>query len=241
MVKLIKNEFKKFSNSYINFVSFAAMLFPVLFTAPIYYFTDNFRFEWHAYINSLHLFYGIFIGSLIPSFIAIFSIHYEFKEGTMKNLVTSPYSRTQIIVSKIIYVSVFVFLLYIGAAILVVLSGLLIGLETSVADAVNVLKLLIIPGMTTVVLVPMMIFLTLVFKNFVVPAIIGFMGTVVGIPIINLGKSYFYPWMLPSNFFFKLSSTDALDLTMPIIVFLGFYSLFFILSILRFTKMDFDS
>ena len=29
MMKLVKNEFRKFSNSYIHIVSFAAMLFPV--------------------------------------------------------------------------------------------------------------------------------------------------------------------------------------------------------------------
>jgi hypothetical protein len=241
MIKIIKNEFKKYSNSYINFVSFAAMLFPILFTAPIYYFTDNFTFAWHAYITSLHLFYGIFLGSLIPSFIAIFSIYYEFKEGTMKNLLTSPHSRIQIIVSKMLYVSIFVIGLYIAAALLVLFSGMIIGLNTSFIDAINTLQMIIIPGMITIVLVPMMIFLTLVFKNFVVPVIIAFLGTVIGIPIINLGKSYFYPWMLPSNFFFRLSTTDSVNFIMPIVTFILFFGIFFILSIIRFKKMNFDN
>jgi hypothetical protein len=240
MITLIKNEFRKFSNSYINFVSFAAMLFPVLFTSLIYYFTDSFAFTWYAYISSLHLFYGIFLGSLIPSFVAIFSIYYEFKEGTMKNLVTSPYSRTQIIISKTLYVSLFVIGLYIAAAILVVLSGVLIGLDTSFQDVVHGLKMVIIPGMTTVVLVPLMIFLTLVFRNFVVPVIIAFLGTVVGIPIINLVTSYFYPWMIPSNFFFKLANPDAV-VTLPIIFLTGYIALFFVLSIIKFRRMDFDN
>ncbi len=241
MAILIKNEFRKFSNSYINIVAFAAMLFPVLFTAPIYFFTDNFTFAWHAYINSLHLFYGIFLGSLIPSFVAIFAIYYEFKEGTMKNLLTSPYNRTQIIVSKTIYISIFVIGLYFAAAVFVIASGLIIGLETSFTDVINTLKLVIIPGMTTIVLVPMMIFFTLVFKNFVVPAVIAFLGTVVGIPIINLGKSYFYPWMLPSNFFFRLSITDPVNFVMPVVTFVLFFGVFFMLSIFRFRTMDFDN
>ena len=158
----------------------------------------------------------------------------------MKNLVTSPYSRTQIIISKMLYVSVFVIGLYIAAAILVVLSGMLIGLDTSFADVAHGLKMVIVPGMTTVVLVPLMIFLTLVFRNFVVPVIIAFLGTVVGIPIINLVTSYFYPWMIPSNFFFKLANPDAV-VTLPIIFLTGYIALFFVLSIIKFRRMDFDS
>lgn len=240
MIRLIKNEFRKFSNSYINIVSFAAMSFPVVFTSLVYYFGDSFAFTWQAYINSLHLFYGIFLGSLIPSFVAIFSIYYEFKEGTMKNLVTSPYSRVQIIVSKTLYVSVFIIGLYIAAAILVVFSGVLIGLDTSFQDVVHGLKMVIVPGMTTVVFVPLMIYVTLIFRNFVVPVIITFIGTVIGIPIINLGNSYFYPWMIPSNFFFRLENPDAVA-TLPIVFLIGYIALFFLLSIIKFRRMDFDS
>ena len=240
MFKLVKNEFKKYSNSYINTVAFAAMLFPVLFTSLIYYFSDSFAFTWYAYINSLHLFYGIFLGALIPSFIAIFSVYYEFKEGTIKNLLTSPHSRTQIIISKTLYISIFVVALYIAAAVLVILSGMLIGLETSFSDVVNVLKKIIVPGMATVILVPMMIYFTLVFRSFVVPVVITFLGTVVGIPIINLGKSYFYPWMLPSNFFFRVSNPEAGSYLMPVVIFVLFVGLFFILSTIKFRKMDFD-
>ena len=239
MIKLIKNDFKKYSNSYINLVSFAAMLFPVVFTSLVYYFGNSFQSTWHNYITSLHLFYGIFLGSLIPSFIAIFSVHYEFSEGTIKNLLTSPYSRTEIIISKILYVMIFVIGLYVAAGVLVLLSGLLIGLETTFADVVNVFKLVSFVGSTTLVLVPLMIYFTLVFKSFVVPVVITFLGTVVGIPLINLGQSYFYPWMIPSNFFFRLGSSDVVDFSKPIITFVAFLVLFFLLSVVKFRKMDF--
>ena len=240
MVKLIRTEFKKFSNSYINYISFGAMLFPVIFTSLIYYFTDSFAFTWYAYVNSLHLFYGIFIGALIPSFIAIFSVFYEFSEGTIKNILTSPYSRTQIIVSKILYVFLFVIGLYIAAGVLVLLSGMLIGLETTFSDVIGVFKRVTITGMTTVVLVPMMIYITLLCRNFVLPVVVTFLGTAVGIPLINLGQSYFYPWMIPSHFFFRMSSSDPMDFSMPVITFVSFTTLFFVLSIIRFKKMDFS-
>jgi len=240
MLKLIKNEFVKFSNSYINIVAFAAMIFPVVFTSLIYRFTDSFTVNWSNYINSLHLFYGIFLGALIPSFVAIFAVYYELKSGTIKNLITSPYSRVKIIAAKILYVMIFVALLYVAVGILVYLSGALAGLSMSFADALNVMKMVSVTGMTTIVLVPMMIYFTLVFKNFVVPVVITFLGTVIGIPIINLGQSYYYPWMIPSNFFFRFGNPGEADFTMPVICFAAFVALFFLISVVRFRRMDFD-
>ena len=241
MMKLIRNEFRKFKGSYINTVVFAAMLFPVLFTSLIYRFTDNFNFEWSAYINSLHLFYGIFLGSFVPSFIAIFTVYSEFKNGTMKNMITSPYGRMRIIAAKTLYVVLFVDGLYIAVGALVLLSGVIIGLPTTASDIWRIFKLVSVTGMTTVVLVPMMIYFTLVFRSFVAPLVITFLGTAVGIPIINLGKSYFYPWMLPSNFFFRLSNPGDASFLVPMLIFATFTLGFFALSMLRFRKMDFDT
>ena len=241
MGKLIINEFRKFKGSYINTVAFAAMLFPALFTAAIYYFTDSFEPTWHNYINSLHLFYGVFLGSFVPSFVAIFTVYTEFKNGTMKNMIASPYNRLQIIIAKTVYVAVFVAVLYVGVGILVLVSGLIIGLPTAAADAWNVFKLVSVTGMTTVVLVPMMIYFTLVFRNFVTPIVITFLGTVVGIPIINMGNSYLYPWMLPSNFFFRLSNPSDASFAAPMVVFAVLLLVFTALSLLHFRRMDFDT
>ena len=132
MVRLVKNEFRKFSNTYINIVSLFAMLVPILFTAAVYYFNSaGFKHDWKAYTTSLHLFHGIFLGAIVPSFIAIFSIYHEIREGTMKNLLASPFSREKIIISKIVYVSVFVIGLYFLIAVLVILSGIMIGFDAS--------------------------------------------------------------------------------------------------------------
>ena len=124
----------------------------------------------------MNLFYGIFFSALIPSFIAIFSVYNEFKEGTMKNLVTSPFSRVQIIVSKILYGSVFVIGLYVIAAILAVVSGILIGLEPSVRNVVYGFKLVIVPGLTMVVFVPLMIYITPCLQKFRSPHHYRFYG-----------------------------------------------------------------
>lgn len=240
MLKLLHNEFRKFKGSYINTVAFAAMLFPTLFTAFTYYFTNGFAFRWDTYIGSLHLFYGVFLGAFVPSFIAIFSVHTELKNGTMKNMVASPHSRLQIITAKTLYVMLFVAGLYIGVGVLVLASGLIIGLPTVASDIWRVLKLVTFIGITTTVLVPMMIYVTLLFRNFVVPLVITFLGIVVGIPLINMGQSYFYPWMLPSNFFFRLRNPEGMDFTGPVLLLLLIPAVFYWLSVLRFRKMDFD-
>ncbi len=240
MGKLIVSEFRKFKGSYVNTVALAAMLFPTLFTAAVYYFTDSFEPTWQNYINSLHLFYGVFLGSFVPSFLGIFTVYTEFKNGTMKNMVASPFSRLQIILAKIVYVAIFVVALYLGVGVIVLLSGLMIGLPTVAADIWRVFGLVSITGFTTVVLVPMMIFFTLVFRNFTTPIVIAFLGTVVGIPMINLGKSYLYPWMLPSNFFFRLSNPGEVSFAAPLVIFAVLTLGFAALSLLRFRKMDFD-
>ena len=241
MMKLIRNEFRKFKGSYIHTVALSAMLFPVLFTAPVYCFTDSFSREWYTYINSLHLFYGIFLGSFVPSFIAIFTVYGEFRNGTMINMVTSPHSRDRIILAKIAYVVLFVAGLYIGAGALVLLSGVIIGLPTVASDVWRVFRLVSITGMTTVVLVPMMVYCTLVFRGFAVPIVITFLGTAAGIPIINMGKSYFYPWMIPSNFFFRLNNLSEASFAEPAMVLITLVFGFTLLSVFRFRKMDFDT
>ena len=241
LIRLIRNEFRKFRGSCINTVAFAAMLFPVLFTAPVYYFGNSFQMEWGAYINSLHLFYGIFLGAFVPSFLAIFTVHTELRNGTVKNMVASPHGRQQMIAAKTLYVALFVVMLYIGAGVLVLLSGVIIGLPTTAADVWRVFQRVSVTGMTTVVLVPMMMFFTLVFRNIAAPIVITFLGTVVGIPMINLGKSYWYPWMIPTNFFFRFSSSQSVNFTGPLVLLLVLTLGFSLLSVLRFRRMDFDT
>ena len=240
MIILIKNEFKKFSNSYINIVSLLAMLFPVVFTFIVYHFSGDKMMgnDWAAYTASLHLFYGVFLGGLIPSFIAIFSIYYEFKEGTIKNLLTSPHSKLKIILSKILYVCLFIALMYTIIAVLVVVSGLMLGFDSSASAILNSLKFVIIPGLSTIVFVPMMVFLTLLFKSFIPPLVFALIGTIAGLPLLNLGKAYYYPWTIPSNFFFKLRLTQPVSFLSPIILLSVYFSIFLVFSTIMFYRMD---
>ncbi|MCG8485262.1 MAG: ABC transporter permease, partial [Clostridia bacterium] len=172
MYKLLKNEYIKFGNSYISHLSFFAMLLPLALTITVWYlrkdsFTTKNMYNWSALINSLQLFYSLFLGTIIPSFIAVFSVYYEIQEKTLKNLLTMPYSRIQILLSKIIYSCTTIILINIVIWIITIIFGILLGFENSVNVILSETLKLVLPNLATVIFVPIMVFLTICFKSFI--------------------------------------------------------------------------
>lgn len=66
-----------------------------LFTKDTFINTNG--YNWTTY-NKLFIEFLVFlIGPLITSFVSIFSIYYEYSQKTMKNILTTPFSRINIL------------------------------------------------------------------------------------------------------------------------------------------------
>ena len=197
--------------------------------------------DWGTYLTSLNLFYGIFLSALLPSFLAIFAVYQELKTGTIKSALFSGHSRAKTIEAKIAFVSLYIVLLYTASAFLVVGSGVILGFDTAVSTIVHSFLSIFLVGIGASLFAPLMIFLTLLFKNFVAPLIIAFFGTIGSIVLLNIGNAFYYPWLLPANLFFRFISDDNISIWPPMIVFAIYFLVSSLLCITYFVRLDIDN
>lgn len=243
MFRLLKCEFKKFRSTYINSLSFLGMLLPVILVAVVFAFNkDRFiksgSYNWSNFHQQLSIFFIFLVGPIITSFIAVFSIYFEYQEKTMKNVLSSPNGRIKIILVKIIYVSLFVILQYIIVAGVNILCALALGFEIKADKLFSNSAALIMAGLSTIILVPLMVFVTLLFKSFIVPLVLTVIGTISNVLALNWEKSYLSPWATPADFSFIIQNQQKMNVLYPIISTCGYFIIFMILAILYFKWSD---
>lgn len=201
---LLQTEHKKYKGAYIVSLSQLGMLFPVLLVVGMFLiekgdFIANQRYDFETFTLYVTQLFVFLVGPIITSFIASFSIYYEYQQGTMKNLLSSPHQRSKILLAKFIYVCVFVLVQYALAAILCAALASLIGVEVSWAAAMKQLYYFCTVGAVTLVMVPMMILITLVFRSFVPAMVFTVIGTAANILALSWDKSYLSPWAIPAD------------------------------------------
>ena len=243
MYKLLKNEHIKFRNSYINYLSLLAMLLPLALSLTVWYLRrDSFSvrgmYNWSGLINSLQLFYSLFLGAIIPSFIAVFSVYYEMQEKTFKNLLTTPYSRSQILIAKVIYSCTVIISINLVIWILTVIFGLLLGFNSSVGVVFNETMKLLLPNLATVLFVPIMLFLTIRFRSFLHGMLLSTICSILNFALLNNEKAFLFPWSIPSNIYLLLDTRVATNPLFPVISAGIVFSVFLVLSLFTFRRMD---
>ncbi len=241
MMNLILLEVSKYKRTYIYPVSLCAMILPVVFTYFAYSGDMFSNANWGTYLNSLNLFYGIFLGAIIPSFVAIFSVYQELKSGTIKSVLFSGYDRVKIIAAKMIYVCLYIVSLYAVVGVLTVVSGVMLGFDASASVLVHTFLSMLFAGAVSALFVPIMVYLTLLFKSFVPPLVIAFLGTIGSVVMINIGNAFYYPWLLPTNIFFRFKESGIANISLPTVVFAAYFLLFAGLAVIRFVRIDIDN
>jgi len=219
------------------------MMFPIILTFVVFLvkkedFIKNNSFTWDNFNRQLSLFFIFFVGPIITSFIAVFSVYYEYQQLTIKNVLTSPHGRIQVILTKIIYVSVFVLLQYVLVAIINILCAALLGFDVTTAKAAEFTRQLILSGLSTAMLVPLMIFITLLFKSFVPAMVITVSGTLSNILLLNWEKSYVSPWSIPADIAFIITKQAEMDLMYPVVSACIYFVVFMAATLVYFKQAD---
>jgi hypothetical protein len=112
-------------------------------------------------------------------------------------------------------------------AVVNIFCAFILGFDISTFKVWNYSLRLILAGVTTVSLVPIMTFATLIFRSFIPAMIITVSGTISNIFVLNSDKSYLSPWAIPSNIsFIATSETNEVNI-MYSIVFLCIYIVMF--------------
>ena len=239
----MKCEFKKFNCTYINSLSMLGMLLPVFLVLIMFLIKkDDFiasgSYNWEMFNSQLSTFFVFLVGPIITSFIAVFSVFYELEQKTFKNMLTSPHRRFTIILTKIIYVSIFVILQYVLVAAINITCASLLGFNFTFEEARSYSLSLIYAGMSTVLLVPMMMFLALLFKSFIPALVIAVAGTISNILVLNWEYSYFSPWAVPADIFAISGSKLTMPIYYPLTSFAVYFVVFAVLTILYFQYAD---
>lgn len=219
---LLKNEAQKYKGSYIIGLSQLGMACPVLLVVAMFLLEkQNFlaadRYTYDTFTLYVAQLFVLLVGPIITSFIASFSVYYEYQQFTMNNLLSSPHSRGSILLSKLTYVGVLVILQYALVAILCPILAFLIGVPVSWQTAITQGSYFCLAGAVTLVLVPMMMLVTLLFRSFVPAMVLTVVGTAANILALNWDKSYLSPWAIPADILLILWKSLNMDLAYPII------------------------
>ena len=243
MIRLLKCEFGKFKRTYINSLSFLGMMFPVFLTFVVFLIKkDDFvkagSYNWDNFNSQLTIFFVLLLGPIITSFIAVFSVYYEYQQLTIKNMLMAPYGRIQVILTKIIYVSLFVLLQYVFVAAVNILSAFFLGFDVTFEKAEEFTRQLLLAGLSTVMLVPLMIFITLIFKGFIAPMVVTVAGTLSNVLMLNWEKSYLSPFAIPADISFIITKQTEMNAIYPIVSACIYFTVFMAVTLIYFKKAD---
>ncbi len=240
---LLQSEHKKYRGAYIVSLSQLGMLCPVLLVVGMFLiskdtFLANNRYNYETFTLYVVQLLVFLVGPIISSFIASFSIFYEYQQMTMKNLLSSPHHRGKILLAKLIYVAIFILLQYGLVALLCPVLASIIGVPVSWAIALKQGYYIFVAGTVSLVLVPMMMFITLWFKSFVPAMVLAVVGTAANILALNWDKSYLSPWAIPADILLILQHNLNMDIIYPASSLLIYLSLALLAAFVYFIHAD---
>ncbi|WP_409199609.1 ABC transporter permease [Methanobrevibacter sp. DSM 116169] len=240
MFNLLKTETMKFKNTYITTLGLLGMISPVIIIAIGTFIVRGDLiaqdiYNWHSYFGRIISFFMMLIGPLISSFLAINSIYYEYKSHTFENILNSPNSRFKIIISKILYVSALILVLYFCVAITNVICAYLLGFPIITSELTEYTAYIMLAGITNIVIIPFVMLLTLIFKDFVGPMIIAVAGIIPNLAAFHWDKVYLSPFAVPEVIVLQIAGVlPEINLAYPIISILSYFTIFLIGLILYF-------
>ena len=243
MIRLFKCEFRKFKSTYINSLSFLGMLFPVFLVFIVFLvkkedFIKMKAYDWDNFNRQLSMFFLFFVGPIITSFISVFTVYYEYQQLTIKNLLMSPHGRIPVILTKIVYISVFILLQYAVVAAMNVLCAALLGFDVTYSKVLEFTRQMLMSGLSTLMLVPLMMFITLLFKGFIPGMIMTVVGSMANVLMLNWEKSYIWPWSIPADIAFIATKQAEMNIMYPVTFACVYFTVFMVITFVYFSVAD---
>lgn len=240
MINLLKSENKKYKNSYIITLGLLGMISPVIIIAIGTFIVREDLiiqgvYSWPSFFERIISFFMMLIGPLLTSFIAISSIYHEYKSHTLENILNSPNSRIKIILSKIVYVAIMVLVLYACVAIVNVIFAFLLGFTITTTEIIEYSSYIMLAGITNIVLIPLAMLLTLIFKDFIPAMIIVVAGIIPNLAAFHWDKCYLSPFAVPEVIVLQIAGVlPKISLIYPLISIISYFIIFLSLLILYF-------
>ncbi|BDZ69867.1 ABC transporter permease [Methanobacterium petrolearium] len=236
MINLLKSEYKKYKRTYIYTLGFLGMISPVLIIAiGTFMVRDDLItqgiYTWHSFTGRVVQLFIFLIGPLITSFIAISAVFYEYQSHTIGNILTTPYSRLKIITGKLVYVALFILGLYACVALTNTICALLLGFPITLDEVINYNSEFLLAGVTTLVIIPLAMILTLIFRSFIPAMVISVAGIIPNLAAYHWDKCYLSPWAAPEVLMLSIGGNLEIDPIYPIVSVI-LYSVLFVSALL---------
>lgn len=203
LANLFITEVLKLKRSKLFLVSFlGAMVVPIMmffmFTSMRARNPENI-ISFEDYFKQTDMFILLLIGTLLFGLLTTFIFNREYQEETLKNLLTIPIGRRSLIISKLMMVLMVILTLMIFSFMVTLILGFIGHFEGLTGEVLfKWIKIYLFSGILLFMLTPSVIFITLLFKNYI--ATIGFtiVVSVVGIIVLQSEYVMIYPWTVPS-------------------------------------------
>lgn len=243
MLQLIYCEMKKFKATYINLLALLGMISPVFLMGIAFIvakedFVAVNAYNWYSFSTRIVEAFVFLVGPLITCFLSVCSVFYEYQCKTMKNILATPYSRIQIILAKVFYLSLLIMILYGCVAIANVCMALLLGFPITMTEILQYSGYLLLAGLGTTIIIPLTLILTLLCRSFIPAMVISVAGIVPNISAYQWDKCYVSPWAAPEVLVLVRAGYMDVDIKYPIISAVIYMFLFMTVLLLYFNKAD---
>lgn len=149
------------------------------------------------YFEQCYVFFTVLIAAMIFGLIATYIFNREYQEGTLGNMLTIPTGRAEYIINKLIILFLWIILLVLfnfGLSIFLNYMGLFIEFDKEII--VNYLKIYLLTGLLHFMLMPVTVFITLVFRSYIPSIGFSIFVTITSLVLTNTRYGEMFPWSL---------------------------------------------
>jgi bacitracin transport system permease protein len=212
LVNLLYTEVLKLKRSYMFFISLlGAIAAPfITFVSTLvkqHKFSDQ-TFLFKTFFTDVNFYILMLIGVPIYGVITTYLFNREYAERTLKNLLTIPVSKVNLVFSKLLLLLLWILTLTLVSFLTATIFGFIANLDDfSIAVWLRSLKEFITGGLLLFSLSTPIILVTLLIRNYVASIIVTIMITMVNVMIYGSEYSALYPWsaveVITTGHFFK--------------------------------------
>lgn len=241
MFRLVEMEYLKNKNTAMFYISILGALFCPIMTLinEIYYISKGTSLGFQRYAQTSNMINIFLIGNLIFGLIAVFLIHREIEEDTLKNILCIPVKRSEFIIAKLIYLLIWILFLTIVQFIFIILTAFLVTMKgLNIQDVLKQFIIYIKSGFTLYCLSSFMFLVTLIFKEYM-PALTFLIGSQVA-NLLIMGSKYstYYPWTVPQYIIYPGANQGGASVFQSSIILGIFFVITTSLSIVYLKKSD---
>ncbi|AZO95446.1 ABC transporter permease [Halocella sp. SP3-1] len=193
-----------------------------------------------SFLSQTHLFIAFLVGTMLFALITTYLFNREFEEDTLKNLLTIPVGRTQLVLSKLFILIVWIEIIMIYSFFMVILLGLIGGFE---GFQTNILllsfKKYIFTGFLLYLLTPVITLITILFRTYIPSIAFSIFATLATLVIMNSKYIALYPWGIPVLMTMNNQQSEYPILISWLII-IGVFIISLTATLIYFNKTDID-